>query len=63
MFAAPIDPTITTKSLSKSGRSKNGGRTCEEFLLKDVNQLLRAVIKVNPYMAPEEPDWHQVEKN
>jgi hypothetical protein len=48
---ASINPAITTNSSSKSGRSKNGGRTREEFSLKDVNQLLRMVIKVNPYMA------------
>jgi hypothetical protein len=62
--AASIDPTITTKSLSKSGGSKNGGRTREEFSLKDVDQLLCAVVKVNPDMAPRNQigvKWKEIE--
>ncbi|KAF8574644.1 hypothetical protein K439DRAFT_1624166 [Ramaria rubella] len=54
-----VPPTPTTKGKN----TKMGTRACETFPIQDLNQLLHAVIQVNPYLAAHKQvgeKWREV---
>ncbi|KAF8472427.1 hypothetical protein JB92DRAFT_3134893 [Gautieria morchelliformis] len=60
--APPVAPPLRSTLESTDSTARKG---CEEFSLKDLEQLLRAVIDINPYMAPHNKIsewWKQVER-
>ncbi|KAF8531720.1 hypothetical protein JB92DRAFT_2847806, partial [Gautieria morchelliformis] len=60
MSAPPVAPPLRSTMESTDSTARKGR---EEFSLKDLEQLLRAVIDINPYMVPRNKigeRWKQV---
>ncbi|KAF8589135.1 hypothetical protein K439DRAFT_1613025 [Ramaria rubella] len=61
----PTSTTVTKAHSPKGGKTKPKRKVCEEFSMNDLDQLLRVVIEVDPYMAPHKQvgeRWREVTK-
>jgi hypothetical protein len=66
LLSMPTSSMGLRSHVVKPLKSKNGRKACEEFCLTDIDQLLHAVININPYMVPRNKissKWKEVESN